>query len=860
MKLNVRRGLILICLLAAVLLIFSSRAQPVITMQPTNQTVVAGGTAMFSVTATDIGPLTYQWQLNGTNLPNNIISTVAGGNLFNNLPATNTIFNSAAGSAVDGFGNLFIADSGNNVVRKVSPNGATTIVAGNGSGSFSGDGGAATNAGLYFPNAVIVDKAGNLLIADTYNYRIRKVDTNGIITTVAGNGFSYVTFNPYSVGDGGAATNGTLWNPTGLTLDTNGNLFICDYQNNRIAKVGTNGIITTVAGIPGEIGGYGPDGFPATVSRLSNPSGVAVDSANNLYIADTYNYRIRKVDSSGTISTIVGTGNSGYSGDGGAPTSAKINNPAGVTVDAAHNLYIVDAGNHCIRKVGTNNIIKTIAGNGTSGFSGDGGYATNSSLAGPQNVAVDGVGDLFISDTGNNRIREIGTNGIITTVAGSILNDGDYATNATINSANGIAFDSAGNLYIADSYNNRIRKIDTNGIITTVAGNGIPAFAGDGNSATNASLYHPNDIALDTWGNLLIADSYNQRVRKVDTNGIISTVAGTGLRGFSGDGGAATNARLSTFYGVAVDGIGNLFIADSLNNRIRHIDTNGIITTVAGSSSSGFSGDGGVATNAAINEPWDVTMDSAGNLFIADFFNRRIRKVDTNGIISTVAGNGTFTYSGDGGVATNASLSIPRALTVDSVGEFFIADSNYQRIRKVNTNGIISTVAGNGVQGFSGDGGSGNNASMSFPRGVAMDGTGNLFITDGANCRIRKLTYVDYADQATFTVTNVTTGSLNNNYSVIVTGADGSVTSSIVTLNVILPPQNFTASLGNAGLQLQFTGTTNYPYILQSATNLTPPVFWQPLLTNAADGNGNWSFAVTNTQNAPACFYRVSVQ
>ena len=291
-----------------------------------------------------------------------------------------------------------------------------------------------------------MDKAGNLLIADTYNNRIRKVDTNGIITTMAGNGLLYLNFNPYQVGDGGPATNGTLWNPSGLAFDTNGNLFIADTGNNRIAKVGTNGIISTVAGIPGFMGSFG-DGSFATGAELFNPSGVAVDSANNLYIADTYNYRIRKVNGNGIISTVAGNGTSGYSGDGGKATSAKINNPMGVTVDAARNLYVVDSGNHCVRKVGTNNTITTLAGDGMAGFSGDGGLATNANLALPQNVTVDGIGDLFIADTGNNRIREVGTNGIISSIAGNVLNDGDFATNATINSANGIAFDFSGAIF-----------------------------------------------------------------------------------------------------------------------------------------------------------------------------------------------------------------------------------------------------------------------------------------------------------------------------------------------------------------------------------------------------------------------------
>jgi trimeric autotransporter adhesin len=800
-------------------------AQPVITSQPINQNVVWGGNVTFSVTATDLGPLTYQWQMNGTNLPNNVITTVAGGQLFNNRPATNTILNSAAGIAMDSLGNLYIADSANNIIRKEDTNGLTTIIAGNGSGSFSGDGGAATNAGLFFPNAVLVDKAGNLLISDSNNNRIRRVDTNGIITTVAGNGLGYLSFNPYLVGDGGAATNGSLYYPSGLALDTNGNLFICDYQNNRIAKVGTNGIITTVAGIPDIIGGFGPEGptFPATLSRLSNPSGVAVDSSNNLYIADTYNYRIRKVNGNGIISTVVGNGNSGYSGDGGAPTSAKISTPMAVAVDAARNLFVVDSGNHCIRKVGTNNIIKTIAGNGVAGFSGDTGFATNASLVSPQNATVDAIGNLFIADTGNNRIREVGTNGVIATVAGSALNDGDLATNATINSANGIAFDSAGNLYIADSSNNRIRKVDTNGVITTVAGDGVPGYSGDGGAATNASLKQPYDIASDAWGNLFIADSYNQRIRKVDTNGIITTVAGISPRGFSGDGGAATNAQLSTFYGVAVDGIGNLFIADTSNNRVRKLDAAGIITTVAGSTDYAFSGDGGAATNAGLFFPSAVLVDKTGNLLIADTYNNRIRKVDTNGVINTVAGNANYVYSGDGGAATNASLRLPYDLVVGSFGEIFIADSYYQRIRKVNTNGIITTVAGNGVQGFSGDGGSGNNANVSFPRGVAMDGVGNVYITDGANNRIRKLAYVDFADQAFFTVTNVTTGSLSNNYTVIITSASGSVTSGVVTVKVQLPPITPAFTASNGVYTFTWSAASNFTYQLQSATNLAAP-------------------------------------
>jgi hypothetical protein len=375
-----------------------------------------------SVSITGTGPFSYQWQLNGTNLPNGIITTVAG----------------------------------------------------NGTAGFSGDGGAATSAALYEPWGVAVDLTGNLFIADDYYGRIRKVDKNGIITTVAGGKYN-------GLGNGGAATN----------------------------------------------------------AELSAPKAVAVDATGNLFIADTINWLIRKVDTNGIISAVAGNGTNGYSGDGGAATNAELNWPEGVAVDAIGNLFIGDLENRRVRKVSTDGIITTVAGNGGWGYSGDGGAATNAEVASPQGVAVDATGNLFI----------------------------------------------------ADLYNNVIRKVDTNGIITTVAGNGYGAryntggYSGDGGAATNAELNEPAGVALDAIGSVFIADSYNNVIRKVDTNGIITTVAGNGYGagsweggGYSGDGGTATNAELNNLFGVAVDAIGNLLIADAWNNRIRKVVTPGFIS------------------------------------------------------------------------------------------------------------------------------------------------------------------------------------------------------------------------------------------------------------------------------------------
>jgi uncharacterized protein (TIGR03437 family) len=338
---------------------------------------------------------------------------------------------------------------------------------------------------------------------------------------------------------------------------------------------------------------------------------------------------------------------------------------------------------------GQTGTITTVAGNGTQGFSGDGGPATSASLYDPVGVTLDASGNLFIADDYHNRIREVSASGIITTVAGNGTNsfsgDGGPATSASLNFAPGVTLDASGNLFIADFDNNRIRKVSANGIITTVAGNGSQGFSGDGGPATSASLYGPFGVALDASGNLFIADSENNRIRKVSTSGTITTVAGNGTYGvFSGDGGPATSASLNLPIAVTVDSSGNLFIVDAQNNRIRMVSASGIITTVAGNGTRGFSGDGGPATSASLFSPFGAAVDSSGNLFIADGNNNRIRKVSANGIITTVAGSGNQGFSGDGGPATSASLYLPNSVAVDSAGNIFIGDTGNNRIRKVS--------------------------------------------------------------------------------------------------------------------------------------------------------------------------------
>lgn len=353
-----------------------------------------------------------------------------------------------------------------------------------------------------------------------------------------------------------------------------------------VTATGQAQTITTFAGNGGI--GYSGDGGPAVLATLNYPKGMAFDSAGVFYIADSQNYRIRRVTAAGIISTVAGTGVSGYSGDGGPATLAQFSNAMAVAVDAGGNLYIADASNVRIRKVTPGGIVTTVAGTGVQGFSGDGGPATA----------------------------------------------------ATLNSPTSLTVDSAGNIYFSDSTNQRVRRISAGGTITTIAGNGVDGFSGDGGQAIAASMSFPLGLAADSAGNVYFTDGNNNRVRKISSTGLISTVAGGGAGNFGGDGGQAVGASLNIPSDIAFDSAGNLYIADSGNNRIRKVDTTGVITTVAGTANNGFSGDSGPAVQAMLNYPWGLTTDSAGGVYIADRANSRIRQISASFVAapSLVAG------------------------------------------------------------------------------------------------------------------------------------------------------------------------------------------------------------------------------
>ena len=663
----------------------------------------------------------------------------------------------------------------------------TTIA---GADAAASDGGPATEAFLNFPYSLAVDDAGNLYVADTENHRVRFVDAqSGVISTFAGTGEEGFG------GDGGPATEARLDWPSGVALDSQGNVYIADQENERIRRVDPEGVITTFAGSGSYRYEGEEDGIPATEARLNWPTGVTVDAEDNVYIADSYNGVIRRVDASGAITTIAGSGRVfGFGvmedeedvGDDGPATEARLDFPTALAVDAAGTIYIADRGHDRVRRVDAEGTITTLAGTGEAGFSGDGGAAAEAQLSGPSGLALDDAGNLYVADASNNRVRRIDlATGTIATVAGA-MDDGEEApASAQIAAPRGVALDADGNLYIADTGNHQVRLLDADG--TTMAVAGAPGL-GDGEPAIAARLFVPRGITIDTDGTLYITDTGHNRVRKIDTEGIITTFAGTGEQGDGGDGGAAVEAQLNRPGGLTIGPDGHVYIADSFNNLVRKVDpVTGLITHVAGTGEKApfededAIGDGGPATMARLRGPIDLAFDADGNLYVTDALHHRIRRIDTAGVITTFAGSGERSFSGDEGPAAEAQLSLPVGLKIDAEGNFYLTDRYFDRnrIRKIDTAGIITTIAetasfaavtvgpdgsvyitepdvgrvlrlspsgrlmiiaGSGRSGYGGDGGPALDAQLDRPSGIEIDADGSLYVVDSDNNRVRKLT------------------------------------------------------------------------------------------------------------------------
>ena len=770
--------------------------------------------------------------------------------------------------AVDGADNVYVADYRNHRIRRIDTRGAITTIAGTGRGGYGGDGGPATAAQLSSPEGVAVDGVGNVYVADFGNHRIRRIDTQGVITTIAGTG-KYA----YYYGDGGRATDTYLWEPRDVAVDGTGNVYVADINGiwridtqgmmtrlgNRghgwqsvavdeegntyvstefhIERIDAQGVITTIAGTGSR--GYAGDGGPATEAQFNNADDLAVDGAGNVYVADFGNHRIRRIDAQGVITTIAGTGSRGYAGDGGPATAAHLNFPAGVTVDATGNVYVADdvvrvvlapgaripftqwfphfangdstVSDVVLVNVDTKTVTPVIRFYGPNGeqifgdsvvdITGDLELTADGSLSvtggipplGERTISTNGRGALT---SGSVRVASNGAiggflrfNSMLVGVAGvgsaEPVNDaifparrkeGGINTGAALRNLepeamtvtcrlmqggevrNNAKVELAGDGQQARFINELFSDADTsdftgsvrctapldktfagvtlemdigNRIFTTLplvpivstelrgdiearyiytfAGTGKVGYGGDGGPATDALLQSPGDVAVDSEGNVYIADGF--RVRRIDTQGVITTFAGTGRPGYAGDGGPATDAKLLAL-GVAVDATGNVYIAERL--RVRRIDTQGVITTFAGTGERGYGGDGGPATDAQLSAR-DVAVDATGNVYVADTVNQRIRRINTQGVITTFAGTGERGYGGDGGPATDAQLD-PSGVAADATGNVYVLDAENGRIRRIDAQGVITTLV------------PGPARVPVYGPGVAVDGAGNVYV------------------------------------------------------------------------------------------------------------------------------------
>jgi len=599
------------------------------------------------------------------------------------------------GVGVDSAGNVYVADTANHTIREVTPvgtNWVVTTLAGLAGSSGTNDG---TNsaAGFNEPAAVAVDSAGNVYVADTANHTIRKVTpvgTNWVVTTLAGLAGSAGSAN----GTGNAAR---FHFPFGLTVATNGTVYVADSANSTIRKVTPSGQVTTLAGLAGNPGSSNGTGSAA---RFSVPYGVTVDTNGNVYVADSGNNTIRKVTSAGVVTTLAGlAGAQGTSGtNDGTGSAARFNFPASVAVDSAGNLYVADTGNNTIRNVtpaGANWVVTTLAGLADNAGSTDG-TGSAARFYWPAGVAVDTNGNVYVADSANNTIRKVtpvGANWVVTTLAGVAGSPGSAdGTNsaARFNWPSFMAVDSAGNLYVADEYNETIREVTpvgTNWVVTTLAGRA--GNAGSANGTGSAARFNfPAGVAVDSAGNLYVADCLNDTIRKVTpvgTNWVVTTLAGLAGNAGSANG---TNSAARFYYpnAVAVDTNGNVYVADSGNNTIREVKlvgTNWVVTTLAGLAGSAGSADG---TNSAarFNWPTCLAVDVAGNVYVSDEVNdtmRKVTRVGTNWVVTTIAGLAGYIAEIDG-TGSAARFNGQAGVAVDSAANLYVADWGNFTIRR----------------------------------------------------------------------------------------------------------------------------------------------------------------------------------
>jgi hypothetical protein len=599
------------------------------------------------------------------------------------------------------------------------------VLAGDIGGSGNADG---TGAAARFanPSGVAIDSGGNIYVADSTNSTIRKVTAAGVATTLAG------TARLTGGVDGtGAAARFNL--ASGVAVDGAGNIYVADRFNHTIRKVTATGVTTTVAGTVGVAGSTDGTG---TAARFNFPFGLAVDSAGNIYVADSNNHTIRKINTAGAVTTLAGAAGMFGSRDG-TGTVARFNTPTGVAVDSVGTVYVADAGNHTIREVTTAGVTTTLAG--VAGVPGGGdGTGTEARFDSPNGVAVDGAGTVYVADAGNHTIRKVTSAGVTTTVVGTAGMAGSTdatGAGARFDNPAAVAVDSAGTIYVADFFNHAIRKVNTAREARTLAGAASVAGGADGVGVL-ARFNSPLGVAAGGDGSVYVADRSNDTIRKVTSNGAVTTLAGTASMSGAADGTGAA-ARFNLPVGVAVDSSGNVYVGDRANHTIRKVTSAGVVTTLAGTAGMLGSSDGTGAA-ARFNLPSGMATDSVGNIYVADQGNHTIRKVSGAGVVTILAGTPGLSGSADGTGAA-ARFNLPSGVAVDNGGTIYVADQANHTIRKLTSTGVVTTLAGTAGMTGSTDG-TGAAARFNAPMSVTVDSAGNIYVADTTNSTIRRVT------------------------------------------------------------------------------------------------------------------------
>jgi sugar lactone lactonase YvrE len=659
------------------------------------------------------------------------IETVAGGFLGDGGPALAGALAEPWDVAVDAAGNTFVADRDNHRIRKVGTDGVITTFAGSGLTAFSGDGGPASQAGLNQPSAIAFDAAGNLYVAEAGGDRVRRITPAGVITTVAGTGVAA------STGDGGPATAAQLNTPEGIAVDAAGNIYVSEFLGHRVRKFTVGGTIQTIAGTG--VAAFSGDGGAGTSATLNRPIGLAVNAGGDVFIADSFNNRIRKLSAGGTITTVAGSGGTSCSG-GGSALSTSVFFPTGVELAASGELFISSCSIFMLR---ADNYLQRMAGDPLDfGYQGDGMLAVDARINTPAGMAFDAAGNLLFADSSDQRVRrvELSMPGSITisSLAGKLVStQGDPGLGSSLGLAADVASAGpAGGLLIADRGTNRIRLLKPDGTLVDFAGNGFLGYSGEGEGgpATQAMLAGPTGVAVGpNGGPVFVADRQASRVRMIN-NGLMSTVLGAGTS--TSENVPASNSSGTGVVAVAVDPYGSVYVVQ--RSKIRRFVPGGNITTVAGTGTAGYNGDNQGALTATLSSPQGIAVDATGVLYLADTNNHRVRKV-VNGVITTIAGNGIAGLSGDGGPATAANLNSPRDIAVDSAGTVYVSDGGNGRIRRIATDGTITSIAGSGTYGFNGDTAASGQVKFSLPWGLTLGADNALYVADHSNMRVRRI-------------------------------------------------------------------------------------------------------------------------